>query len=1025
MGKLNQFHGKTNFLIKKQYKRLVLLFFLSLPLILHAQNLVVKGRIVDSNSKDPLIGAVIKELSSSTNGTSTDLDGRFSITVLPDAVLEISYMGYLSQQVKVGGKSDIEIFLKEDNKLLDEVVVVGYGTQRKSDLTGAITSVKAVELTKISGGNATEALQGKSGVHILNVGSPGSAPVVRVRGVGTNGNPNPLYVVDGMFVDDIQYLNQHDIESMEVLKDASATAIYGSRGANGVILVTTKQGKTGKTVINYTGSEGFQFLSRKYDVCDASQYAQLQNIVADGLGIARDPKYDNPSSFGNGTDWIDETTRNGWIRDHQISASGGSESITYNASVGWFDQQGVLEYTNYQRFTARLNNTYKLHDRVKLGHNITFTNSKNTPLGTMAAMRTMNSIYSISPLITPLNEAGTVNPINPAQDTEIINPYAALYYSKDAKYKSTRFVGNIFGDVKISDGLVFRSSFGFDYNDVKDKIFEDSYMNPGSTHQQHSTNSLQYNYNTFFTWLWENTVTYDKVFGEHKLNLLGGITAQETSAKYLTLTGTGLLFNSPNYLQPQAIPTGNVSLGGNYPYESSIMSYLFRVNYSFKDRYLFTGSFRADGSSKFHKDNRWGYFPSVALGWRVSEEDFMKDVNWIDNLKLRASWGQIGNDKIDNYLFYPVASQDAAWPGVYNALYNGTYYPYYAITNEFNKGIKWERTDQWDVGFNFGTLNNRLNIEFDYFNRDTKDLLYAPAHPGGSTGLAPAMRNIGKINNKGFEFAVEWNDKINDFNYGVRFTGSHFKNEVVDFNKQIFSGGEWMSSASTRGQEGYPLWYFYGYKTDGIYQTQADLDKWNAYAAEHGKSQYHANAKVGDLIYVDTNGDGNITGDDQTKIGSPYPDFTGSLLLTADYKGFDLTIDLTGVFGVDIYNNARTKFSASNFNMHTDWLNAWTPANTDTDMPRLDPSSISFNRNVSFNVQKGDYVKVRNIELGYSLPKTILAKLRAQKMRVYLNATNPLYFTGYKGFNPEVSSGIDFSTYPVSGSARIGVNLTF
>lgn len=976
----------------------------------------VEGLVIDTKG-EPLIGASVL-VKGTTNGTTTDMDGKFRLNVAPGATLVVTYIGYVTAEVIANDKAPLTVTLKDDSEMLDEVVVVGYGTQRKSDLTGAITSIKATELTKISGGNATEALQGKVGVHILNVGAPGSSPVVRIRGVGSNTNSNPLYVVDGMFVDDIQFLNQHDILSMEVLKDASATAIYGSRGANGVILVTTKKGSIGKTTVNVSGSEGFQFLSRKYDVADASEYAQLQNIVAAGRGNSPDPQYANPSSFGKGTNWVDETTQNGWIRDYQASISGGSENCTFNASVGWLDQEGVMKYTDYSRFTARLNNTYKIHKRINVGHNITFTNSKSTPVGSMASARVMNSIYTISPLISPRNDAGE---FNNTQDGEIINPYAALYYGRTAEYKTMRFVGNVYADIDIMDGLTFRSSYGFDYSDSKNKVFEDSYSF-NTTHQTHPEKSLMQQYNTGSSWLWENTLTYNKEFEDHRLNVMAGYTMQESKGDYVTLNGTGLMFNDPDYTYLVAVPAGGVTFGSDTPKpsSSSIVSALFRANYTYKDRYLVTASFRADGSSKFQKDNRWGYFPAFALGWRVSEEGFLKNSEVVNNLKLRASWGQIGNDKVGDYLYYPIAVQDP----VYNGLFNGVYKNNFAITKEVNKAIKWERAEQLDLGFNYETLNNRLSLEFDWFKRDTKDLLYAPAHPGGSTGLTPATRNIGQIRNKGVEFSLGWNDKAGDFNYNIRFSGSHFKNEVVDFDNQVLTGGEWMSMVATRGEAGYPLWYFYGYQTDGVYQTQADMDKWNEYAKSKGHDVYHPAANVGDLIYVDVNGDGYISGEDQTKIGDPYPDFTGSLLLNADYKGFDISIDMVGVFGFDIYNNARTRFNSDNSNMHTEWLNAWTPENTRTDMPRLVSGSVSF-ANTSFNVQKGNYIKIRSIELGYSLPKSLLARISVERLRIYLNATNPFYITGYKGFSPEVSSGVDFTTYPVSGSAKIGFNLTF
>ncbi|MBD1431268.1 TonB-dependent receptor [Sphingobacterium sp. DN00404] len=977
----------------------------------------VAGTVLN-NQGEPLQGVSVV-VKGTSKGTTTDAGGKFLLSDLNDSdILVFSYQGYAQQEISLNGRNLLHIRMQEQLEELEDVVVVGYGTQRRSDLTGAITSVKSEEVARTSGGNATEALQGKSGVHILSAGSPGTSPVVRIRGVGTNGDPNPLYVVDGMFVDDIQYLNQHDIESMEVLKDASATAIYGSRGANGVILVTTKKGRSGRALINFTGGEGFQFLARKYQMADATEYATLQNIIADGRGVDRNPAYSNPSSFGKGTNWIDATTQNAAMRDYQLSASGGNEDITYHASVGWFDQDGVLRHTDYDRLTARLNNTYKVHDKIRLGHNLTFSNAKNTPYGSMAAMRIMNSIYTISPLIAARNDAGD---FNVAQHTEIINPYAALYYSKDAVYNTKRFMGNAYADVDLLPGLTFRSSFGFDYSDVKNKIFEDAY-DLGTTHQQHFVNSLQYDFNSLYTWLWENTLTYDKQFGKHHLNLLGGITAQNTDADFMTLTGSGVLSNDPRFLQPQTIPPSSIGVGTElYPYSNSIMSYLFRANYNYEDRYLLTTSFRADGSSKFHRDNRWGYFPSVAVGWRISQEDFMQDVSWVNNLKLRASWGQIGNEKIDNYLYIPVAIQDP----VYNGVFNGAPMANFAITNEFNRDIKWEHTEQLDVGLEFSTLANRLSVEFDYFNRDTKNLLFAPAHPGGSTGIAPATRNVGSVRNRGYEFTIGWNDNINDFNYGVRFAGSHFKNTVLNFDNQILTGGEWMSSAVTRGEEGYPLWYFYGYDAIGVYQTSEDLQYWNDYASALGRSQYDPNAKVGDLIFRDVNGDGQVTGDDQTYLGSPYPKFTGSLFLSASYKGFDLAVDVTGVWGASIYNNARNRFVDASFNMHREWLGAWTPTNTDTDMPRLDPSAISFNRSSSFNVQNADYVKFRHIELGYTFGENFLSKWNIQKIRLFANASNPFYITKYQGFSPEVSSGIDFSTYPVAGSFRAGLNLTF
>lgn len=979
-----------------------------------AQTKTLSGSVKDASGVAlPGVHVMVK---GAKGGAVTDAEGKFSIAANGETpVLSFSLLGYASQDVAATGAGPVHVTLALQPVGLQDIVVVGYGVQRKSDVTGAVTTIKAAEITKIGGSNAAEALQGKApGVQILNVGAPGSAPIVRVRGIGTNGDPNPLYVVDGMFVADIQYLNSHDIASIEILKDASATAIYGSRGANGVILVTTKKGKSGKPIVNLSGSEGFQFLTRKYETANASEYAQLQNMIT-GTNTYPDPK-----SLGKGTDWLKETTQKGAVRDYQVSVAGGSDNVNYNVSAGYFQQKGVMKFTDYDRFTLRSNNEYKLSNKLRIGHNLSMSSSNGTGVGSSTGLRMFNALVRISPLISVYNDKGE---FNPGQDPDIINPYATLYYGKDANNKSLRFVGNGWLNYDILPGLVFRSSYGIDYQYDRFHYFEPAY-NISSPNQIHAVNSLTENHVNAKTWLWENTLTYDKQLGRnHHINLLGGITSQDGTYNKLEGVGLGLAFDSPDYQYLGAVPAGNLSVTSQ-AYDESMLSYLFRANYSYKDRYLFTGTFRADGSSKFGPNNRYGYFPSLALGWRISEENFLKGSTWVNNLKLRASWGQVGNNKIPNYIAYSTVIQDP----VYNALFNGKYYTNGSVTNSSNPNIKWERTEQTDLGLEFGTLNKRLNVEVDVFNRDTKDLLLIIPMPGGSTGISPTYSNVGSVRNRGIEFMVDWNDRAGDFSYGVRLTGSTYKNTVLDFGGQIITGNQFMSASVHRGEKGQPLGYFYGYKTIGIFQSTEEIAEYNK--KNTAGRAYQDNAKPGDLIYADTDGNGYITGNDQTNIGSPHPKFIGGLTFTAAYKGFDISLDLMGSFGAKIYNTALNQISSTNTNLNKEWLNAWTPENKSTTMPRL-AANTSNSWGSSFNVQDGTYGKIRNVELGYSMNSEMLKKAKISNLRLYINLTNPVYFTRYKGFSPEVANanvmemGTDFSTYPVSGTARVGLNMSF
>ena len=992
----------------------------------HAQEKIT-GRIIDEKNGQPITGATVR-VKNRNLVTVSDATGSFTLDAGANSILQISYVGFISQEVTA--RPGLVIRMAPGDGNLNDVVVIGYGVQRKSDLTGAVTSIKGADLTKLGGSNAAEALQGKApGVEILNQGGPGAAPLVFIRGLGTNGDPSPLYVVDGMMVSSIAFLAPGDIASMEILKDASATAIYGSRGANGVVLITTKKGRTGSPVFNFTTSQGYQFLTRKFQVANGRQYAQLVNLFNTNAGLS--PVYNNLDSIGNGTDWTKAVTQKGIVSDYQLSVGGGSDKVNYHISASYHKENGVIKYTSFNRLTLRADNEYKLTRQLTIGHNLSLASSNYNGNTQWNGGRGLNSIYRISPLLSVYKANGT---FTPGQDPDIVNPYAAFYLNKDIHNHPLQFVGNAYVNYEIIKGLVFRSSYGVDYTSNYINSFLPAF-NISSPNQIQANNSIEQGYETKNTWLWENTLTYDKLIGQdHHINLLAGYTSQNYDYNILDLTGSGLLATDPNNRYLQSLPVSNLSWtnSGALPFSESILSYLFRANYTYKDRYLLTASFRSDGSSKFADGHQWGNFPSVAVGWRASEEKFLKNVSWINNLKLRGSWGRIGNNKIANYQTYSTLYQEATYDGVFN----GVFYNNATITAASNPNITWEVSQQTDAGLEFGTFGDRLKLELDYYKRDTKNLLLQLPIPGGSTGIiTPAYSNAGTVRNSGYEFALSWNDKVSDFSYGIKFTGAVNKNRILDFKKQIVYSGDFMIPSTHISQAGAPIGDFYGYKVAGIAQSQAQIDGLNANAVKvsgvAGK-QYWSGLKPGDLLFQDLNGDGFIDAKDKTDIGSPHPKFIGGLTLTAAYKGFDIAIDMMGSFGGKIYNDSRNQFVSSGLsNLNVEWLNSWTPTNTKTNIPRY-AVNTSTSQQSDFNIADGTYIKARYMELGYTFNRAVLRNIKASAIRLYISATNPFYITKYKGFSPEVSNaygvttmGDDFRTYPVSGTLKAGVNLTF
>jgi len=981
-----------------------------------ARQLAITGTVKDDKG-EPLPGVSVK-VKGQPQGTSTGVNGSFKINVPSEnSILVFAYVGFKTQEFQLKGQTEVSISLEPESQSLNEVVVVGYGKQRKSDMTGSVTTIKSSDITGIRAGNAAEALQGKSGLTVTTSGAPGVAPVVRIRGIGTNVNSNPLYVVDGMMTDDIVWLNPNDIDNISVLKDASATAIYGSRGANGVIVITTKSGKPGKTAFNYSATEGVQYKISDYDVANGTQYAQLMNTVASYTNAAA--PYSNPAQFGSGTNWMDEISRSGKMREHQFGVNGGSENIRYNISAGYLKQQGIWNNTDYDRWTIRANNEYKLNSKVKIGHNLglSLANSGQGP-----AYRNMLSVLGASPLITPQNANGAWNSM---QNLDLINPAAELALNKEYNFNDQRFVGSVWGSWEVIKGLTLLTNLGEDYYNNYTSHPQPIYT-INSSHQTNTSNRFREYYGSGNTHIWTNTLTYDrKIKDKHYLNFLAGYTIEQSKNRGLGAIGQGYTIYDLDYLSLYSTPgsTANKTVETQQPGKSTRMSYMFRTNYTLMDRYLLTATMRADGSSKFGANNKWGYFPSAALGWRISEESFLKDVSWLNNLKLRASWGVTGNDKITDRAAYAVVAQSEE----FHAVIDGKVRPAAGIINAFNPDLKWERNEQKDLGLEMGFFNNKLTAELDLWTRDTKDLLMVLPVKGGSVGIAPTFTNSGAVRNTGYDFTLGWRENRKSFKYGASFTGSSFKNKVTDWKdtRSVLFADWWIPNQNNVIEEGKPLGYILGYKTQGIYRSQADLDKWKAYATQKGKTAYHPAAQIGDPIFQDINGDGTINEADRTDLGSVFPKFTGSLNLNAEYKGFDLTLDIAGSFGAKILNAMYNFYSQSTNNMHVDWLDAWSSSNPNGNMPRLVAGSIAMNQSLDLNVFSGDYVKLRSLMFGYTLPNSLLSKAKINKVRLFFTGSNLLYFTKYKGFTPEIVNGMDANSYPMSGSAQFGVNVTF
>ncbi len=981
----------------------------------------VRGTVTSSDDKEPLIGVNIS-VKGTVRGTTTDLDGNYSIQLRAgESTLVFSYAGYERVELDVTGRDQVDVELQVVSTLLGEAVVIGYGVVRKRDLTGSVGNLSSSDITKVTALNAEQAMAGRvSGVQITTTsGAPGAGAAVRIRGVGTFNNSAPIYVVDGVIIDDISFLNPSDIASFDILKDASATAIYGARGANGVVLIQTKTGKRGqgRPIIDVSMETGIQRLEKTIDLLNGRQFAIITNEIRPG-------SYNNVDAVPN-TDWQKEVFQVAPMSRFQVSVAGAGDQSEYYMSLGVFQQDGILDNSSYERITLKLNNTYHMSKAFRVGNNITIA-----PYDQRVAPDVTFSVYRAQPLLTPYYPDGSFGVVY-----NVGNPLADLANSNN--YNSgVRAVGNVFTEANLGAHLTARSSFGMDAALNRSKSFTPAYTiyNPdGSASQQNNEFSdISKGTNVNSTWLWENTLAYVRTANRHYLNTVVGFTLQQTRSEGMGMGGQNVLRDTPDfwYIEPPYVvdESNNINMlpslyNGVDPNQYyNMVSGLLRASYTFDEKYLATVTLRRDGSSKFSEENRWGTFPSFALGWNIGQEDFMNSFEWLSAAKLRGSWGKIGNEKISYYdRFARIQSNLPAIFGNPDAIYPGA-----TFGKSGNTDLKWETTTQTDIGMDLDLFKGKLTAEFDLYNRLTEDILVelsTPGHLGNGQGQR-VRYNAASVENSGFEFNFKWQERFDTFGYSVGLVGTTLKNEVkaiggnAGIDSVLIGGFLGNGQAVTLSRVGLPIGAFYGYVTDGVFQNQTELDAY----------PHMAQAGIGDLRFKDVNGDGRINGLDRTYIGSPIPDMILGLNIDMDYRNFDLSIGLQGQFGNEIFNGKNVvRPDPYNFEAHV-W-DRWRGEGTSDDEPRASFGGYNFLPSDRF-IHDGSFIRLRSVVLGYTLPKAWTERVNVENARMYLQATNLLTFTKYTGYTPEIgsydvlSNGIDNGIYPIPSVITFGFNMT-
>lgn len=998
----------------KQHNLLYLLyglFLLATSGQVQAQNTsrhTVSGSV--SSGTERLIGVNIL-IKGSSNGTVTDIDGNYSLSTGSAAdTLVFSYTGYAALEVPIAGRTQLNVNMEVAAELLEQVVVVGYGVQRKSDLTGSVATVTSESLNKIPTQSVGQALQGKvAGLQITpQSGAPGDDAIFRVRGTGTFRDANPLFVVDGMIVNDISFINPQDVDNVSVLKDASATAIYGSRGANGVIIVTTRKGSADRDgQIQLSTYTGVQEVIRKIDLANATEYATLANELSVNEG--RPAPFPNPESYGEGTDWQDVIFRQAQTQNHQLSFTGGSERSTYNVSANYYRQEGIIRGSDFNRLSLRINNEYKIKPYLQLGHNVALIRSHNT-LGPNVLLSALRS----SPIVPVFDTLGNYGNTGDASSTPNVEAQIALNDNYDV---NSRAVGNVYMNINFLKHFTFRSSAGLDFFLREGRSFVPVFF--VSAIQQNPDNRLEVRYDRGRNWLWENTLSYDRSWSQWRINALAGVTAQDNFAEFLRASRLNFIDERDIFHYLSAGEQGTDAVANNAYDNWGIFSYLGRVNMSFRDRYLLTLSGRIDGSSRFGENNRYGYFPSFALGWNVSNEPFMADAPF-SRLKLRLSWGQTGNDRIGDFDYTArVELGQGAVFGPDEFLNNGA-----TLLQLANPNLRWETTTQTDLGVEMGFLDNRLLAEVDYYRRVADDILYAVPIPDYLGANAPSQ-NVASILNRGWDIKVDWQERTSDkFSYHFGTVISFIHNEVLAVSTQsidLLGGGVGFSGIlGTNSRAGYPVGGYFGYIADGIFQNEAELAQFPTLQGQ----------QPGDIRFRDVNGDGSITPADRTLIGNPTPEMIYGINAGLSFGGIDFSVDFVGQAGYELINAKRaSRFGLYNF--EASYLDRWNGEGSSTTEPRVTTSGRNYDTFSTRFIEKGDFFRLRNIQLGYSLPDRLVKRMKLGQLRIYASGNNVLTWQSFSGYTPEIYNssvfdvGIDLGKYPIAKTYLLGLDVQF
>lgn len=1001
-------------------RRLLLLFSMAVisAATFAAHALTVTGTVMDS-ANETLPGVSVK-VKSTNQGTMTDYAGMYSLTdVAPDAVLVFSYIGYASKEVSVDGRSLIDITLEEDVAKLDEVVVIGYGTAQAKDLTAPIAVIKGDEISSIPTSSPMAAIQGKvPGVTILNSGTPGAGPKVRIRGTGSFGSSDPLYVVDGMFYDNIDFLNNDDIQDMSILKDASAAAIYGVKAANGVVIITTKKGRHNEPAhISYNGYVGVQTVTKRLKMANAHEYATMlqeanstaYNPIIQG---AIDAFGGNMSTlqFGADTDWYDELLRDAVMTNHSLNISGGSERATYSVGMSYLYQDGIMNTdNNYSRLNFRAQLDYDATSWLKVGFSGVFSQSDQQLPNAKAWQVAFNA-----PQFFPVyddrrgDDVFPVKYASPEQvgiNNNIYNPVATANYYNSLN-KTNQYLANFYAQFNIlPDKLNFKTSYGKDYSTIKGRVFTEPYY--VGLNQQVTNSSLTKSVTTYENWSWDNVLTYKDKFGQHGVGAMVGYSMRQDRFSKLEGSVSGVPTGKDEYWY---IVNGDketaTSTDDGTRYRSQ--SVFARLNYDYAGKYLFMFTFRADGTSKYQE--KWGYFPSVGGAWVISSEDFMQNQKVFDYMKLRASWGKLGNDNVAASDGFASVISGLAASGVFGS----TTYPGFKNTTYFS-WLKWEVVTETNVGLQFTTLGNRLDVDVDWFYRQTDNAVIYPLLPFENRTLAG---NYGTIENMGADIQATWSDRVGDFKYYVTANGSFLRNRVKSLGgKNIIKGGQ---TANIVGEK---MNSFYGYKVIGVYQNDAQI------AADPIAKAY--NLQPGDLIYQDVNGDGQLNGDDQMALGSYIPDFTYGISLGFNYKNFDFSLSTSGSVGAKLYNRKRAlHYQSAYYNFdHDQFVDRWHgegTSNTNPSAAALMNSYTTQNTN-SYFVESADYFRIQNIALGYTFKNIKMGNYKMPSLRMSLNADRPFSFFKAHSFTPELSDpqGWDTEVYPLASTFTFGLQIDF